>query len=241
MVLAAMMMAGMGAPDAIAKPNLNPEYGDAAYSPFTLFSPDSAGRETDKNRILLVFHGYASAVPNGTFKRVRKRMLDGWTTIGVNYDPIQPAATAEFIRTTVADRVQGKTVAVLGTSQGGWWANWTAQSLGADKLVMLNPVISPAKQLAKYIGVERENIRRQTTFVTEKRHLDAYTALAQEPATAATFVILTRDDERQSFRIAEAEMLQRFNTEVLVYDFGGHTINLKKHPALDRIELFLKR
>jgi len=233
---------GVGAGVAVsAEPNLNPDLGGPEYAPFTLFSPDSAGRETDKDKVILVFHGFASAVPNGTYKRIRKRMLDGWTTIGVNYDPLKPLETAVFLRTVVAERVRGRTLAVVGSSHGGWWAAWAAANLAADKAVRINPITDPTRQLAKYIGTQKVNKRRGITFLTQADDLVPYGDLGGAEGQAETLVILARDDEMIDHALTRKAIEGKPNHETVIFDAGGHTINLKKHPALDLIAQFLDR
>lgn len=50
-----------------AKVNLNPEYGGLPYRPPSVFSPDESDPQKFKNEVLVVFHGFMSAVANGTY------------------------------------------------------------------------------------------------------------------------------------------------------------------------------
>ncbi|MEM7212287.1 MAG: hypothetical protein AAF479_10415, partial [Pseudomonadota bacterium] len=58
-------------PSFAQKPNVNPEWGTAPYNANTIFTPDRDVGVPFKEKILVVFHGFRSAVPNGTYKRIR--------------------------------------------------------------------------------------------------------------------------------------------------------------------------
>ena len=55
-----------------AKPNLNPEHGSPPYREFSVFSPDASSPAEYRQSVVVVLHGFMSAVPNSAFKRVRK-------------------------------------------------------------------------------------------------------------------------------------------------------------------------
>lgn len=223
-----------------AKPNLNPEYGDPAYKAFTVFSPDAPTPGDYRDSVVVVLHGFMSALPNGTFKRVRKKLLKTHTALGLNYDPLDVEGTVAFLGAVAAEHLQGKNVTVLGTSLGGFWARYLGALIDARTVVLLNPVIDPARHMRKHEGSTRENRRRIKNYEIRPGIFDAYerfdiNAMAGPP----TLLIVARDDDRLDPEIALAALGSVAGVRTQVYAKGGHTINLKKHPALARIAHFV--
>lgn len=71
-----------------------------------------------------------------------------------------------------------ETMAVMGSSLGGFYATWVTQRTGA-RTVLLNPAVDPARDLAKYIGEQTcwqnpdEHFYFRPEFVDELRDLNA--------------------------------------------------------------------
>ena len=201
-------LAALAYPATAAGPNLNPEYGDAMYREFSVFSPDAATPADYKPDVVLVFHGFASAVPNGTFKRVRKKLLSTHTALGINYSPLDVAGTQAFLRRVHTEHLQGKRVVVLGTSLGGFWARYFGHIIKAHKVVMLNPMIRPEQQLAKYIGT--------------KHGIDA-----SNMSGPKSLLIVTRDDDRQPAEAAMQALQGTPKLTVRMYEAGATPLTLK--------------
>ncbi len=69
------------------------------------------------------------------------------------------------------------TMAVIGSSLGGFYATWVAETTGC-KAVLLNPAVKPARDLAKYIGEQTswhdpaERFLFKPEFIDELRTLE---------------------------------------------------------------------
>lgn len=231
-ILAAFAIGLAAMQPAFAQVDLNPPYGDPAYETYTVFSPDAAGPEAALKDILVVFHGFTSAVPNGTYKRVRKAFRKTHTVIGVNYDPLDIERTLAFLDAVAAKWLKGRNTTVLGTSFGAFWADIFGNRIGAQKVVLLNPVTEPARQLSKHAGQQATNPRRAQTFFVEATALGRYAGLdGMEKSEISRLVVLSADDDALDFRDAMNVFAGRENTTVVVYPGGGHTLDLRKHPA----------
>ena len=226
----------LAAPAMADKANLNPEWGTAAYQAPSLFIPDAEEGKPIREKVLVIFHGFKSAVPNGTFKRVYKVMKDTHTVIGVNYDYLDVTGTVGQLDALAKDHLSGREVVVFGTSLGGFWADWLAHRIKAKQVVVLNPVIKPSETLAKYIGKTIESERRAISFVPTDQQIAAYDQLTVLPNSATASVLLvTMDDDRALYEQSVPLFQARENATVQTFDTGGHTVNLKKHPARDAI------
>lgn len=222
----------LAAPAHAGKVNLNPEWGEAPYQAPSLFIPDTIEGKPVNDRVLVVFHGFKSAVPNGTFKRIYKLFRDTHTVIGVNYNYFELDDTQSRLDALHAEMLQGREVVVLGTSLGGFWADWFGNRIEAKQIVLLNPSTDPATSLKKYIGKTVESERRAKSFTVTAEDVAKYASMTVQPSdVSAVLLILTADDDRQVMTSTIPHFLGRGRLTLEIFPDGGHTINLKKHPA----------
>lgn len=215
---------------------LNPPFGDSTYTEYSVFAPDVASPDDYKDNVIVVFHGFLSAVPNGTYKRIRKKFLKTHTTIGINYDPLDVDGTINFLQDVNRKHLQDRHVTVAGTSLGGFWARYFGHVIEADKVVILNPVVNPTTQLVKHLDSYQTNKRRGRKYFITQMALDSYQKIDVVPmSNVATLLIVAKDDEQQSYNTSLEAYGEQPMTTIQVYDEGGHSINLKKHAALQRI------
>ena len=223
-----------------AQVNLNPPYGSVDYKPYSVFSADKSYVINKKNDVIVVFHGFKSAIPNGTFKIIRKSFLRSHLVIGINYDPLNVGGTLEFLDNVHEEWLTGRNVTVLGTSAGAYWANLFGHRIGAQKIILLNPVTDPVRQLGKYIGLESKNLRRDQSFVVTVEQLAAYKTIGKVNTKGIPrLVILSADDKLLDYRDALDMYAGASKTTIILYSGGGHTINLRKHRARAAIVDFI--
>lgn len=223
-----------------AQVDLNPPYGDPSYNAYTVFSPDAPAPEAVGQDVVVVFHGFNSAVPNGAYKRIRKAFRETHTVIGVNYDPFDIERSLAFFDDVAEKWLNGRRTVVFGTSFGAFWANRFGYRIGAQKIVLINPVMVPEQQMMKYAGKQVANKRRSLSFVAEAAKLERYASLtAKEDNGIARLVVLAADDERLDFRKALTAYAGQDKTTLIVYPEGGHTLDLRRHPARAAIAGFV--
>ena len=239
-LLAALALGLAAMQPASAQVNLNPPYGDPLYKAFTVFSPDASDPDAMRDDVMVVFHGFTSAVPNGTYKRVRKAFRETHTVIGINYDPLDVGRTLAFLDTVEKTWLEGRRTVVLGTSIGALWADVFGHRIGARRIIMLNPVTEPARQLSNYAGKQATNIRRARSFLVDAAALERYGSLkTREPNEISRLVVLSADDDVLDFRAALDVFAGKPKTITIVYPEGGHTLDLRKHPARASIVEFV--
>ncbi len=231
-ILAAFAMGLAAMQPAIAQVDLNPPYGDPSYKAYTVFSPDAPDPEAVLKDVMVVFHGFTSAVPNGTYKRVREVFQETHTVIGINYDPLDIERTLAFLDAVEEKWLKGRRTVVLGTSFGAFWANVFGDRIGAQKIVLLNPVTDPTRQLSKYAGEQATNKRRAQSFFVEAAALERYASLNGVKRNGISrLVVLCADDDALDFRDALEFFVGKENTTIIVYPNGGHTLDLREHAA----------
>ena len=130
-------------------------------------------------------------------------------------------------------------MAVVGSSLGGFYATVVAQGTGCAKSVVLNPAVEPARDLAKYIGEQaswhnpEERFFFRPEFVQELRALEC----GELDHPERFLSIIAKGDEVLDWQ----EMRARYaNTRVMLLEGGDHAISdFGKHlpTILDFLEL----
>jgi len=114
--------------------------------------------------------------------------------------PPSPLETSKLITTETEDWPK-ESMAVIGSSLGGFYATWLAQ-LYDCKAVLINPAIDPARDLAKYIGEHsvwhdpNERIYFAPAYIEELRNL--YVGELKQPENV--FALIAKGDEVLDWR-----------------------------------------
>lgn len=136
--------------------------------------------------------------------------------------PPSPRTAMEMVRSAIADWPQQR-MAVVGSSLGGYYASWVAMQIGCPS-VLLNPAVSPARDLAHYIGEQTqwhapdEHFYFAPEFVDELRALDVRD---QSPA-APQLAVIAKGDEVLDWR----EMVARYpQAQIQLLEGGDHALS----------------
>lgn len=128
------------------------------------------------------------------------------------------------------------TMAVMGSSLGGFYATAVAEHTGCQA-VLLNPAVDPARDLAHYIGEQTSWHDPQERFFFQPEYVDALRALHAGPLTHPEryLAILAQGDEVLDWR----EMLARYaDTQVTLLAGSDHALS-DFDTHLDRVLAFL--
>jgi predicted esterase YcpF (UPF0227 family) len=114
-------------------------------------------------------------------------------------------------------------MAVMGSSLGGFYATWLTTQRGC-KALLLNPAIDPARDLAKYIGEQTawhdpaERFYFAPEFVDELRALE----VGHMPRPELVWALIAKGDEVLDWR----EMTARYpGSQQVVMEGGDHAIS----------------
>ena len=215
------------------------EYG--TFTEFTLYSKDGLTSKDFQDDVIVVFHGFASAMPNGTYKAIHRAMKDTHTVVGFNYDYVDVAGTISHFDALHREALKGKRVTLAGTSLGGFWAHYFTNRYGIAKLVVINPMIDPSSNLMKKLG-EHFSERRNKTFVVTADAVRSFeSVIVPESAETRRLVILSKHDPAIDPEPALETFWNAAKTDLVVYDTDIHTLPLKNHPAMRLIREFILR
>ena len=130
-------------------------------------------------------------------------------------------------------------MAVVGSSLGGYYASWVAQQTGCPS-VLLNPATQPAHTLERYIGEQTawhdpaEHFFFEPRFIDELRALDV-SALPTPPAPARQLAVIAKGDEVLDWR----DMVARYPQARLVVQEGGEHALASFSDYLPQVTEFL--
>ena len=172
---------------------------------------------------LLYLHGFRSS-PQSTKARVMARSVAAQHPTVIWWCPQLPPAPREamaLLLEGVKDWPR-ETMAVIGSSLGGFYATCIAEAVGC-KAVLLNPAVQPARDLAKYVGEQTSWHDPKERFVFEPAHVDELRAL-QGGLVAhpqRVFAVIAKGDEVLDWR----EMTSRYpGAQIKLIEGGDHAL-----------------
>jgi len=135
--------------------------------------------------------------------------------------PPSPAQAWADIQQLVADWPRD-TMAVMGSSLGGFYATVLAEHLGC-RAVVVNPAVAPARDLARYIGEQTHFHDPQARFFFRPEFIDEFTALAPYPITRPEryMALIAKGDEVLDWR----EMVAHYpGVQLTLLEGGDHAL-----------------
>ena len=116
-----------------------------------------------------------------------------------------------------------ESMAIVGSSLGGFYATWLAERLGC-KAALLNPAVRPARDLAPHVGEQTLWHDAAVHFVLEPHYIDELRAmeLAQISRPERYFAVIAKGDEVLDWR----EMQQHFvKANIKLLDASDHALS----------------
>lgn len=136
--------------------------------------------------------------------------------------PASPQEAMALIHQGIADWPQGQ-MAVMGSSLGGFYAHVLARQIGCP-VVLLNPAVHPARDLAGHIGEHpawhdpQQRLFFDARFIDELRRLEATPTRVQPP----TLAVIAQGDEVLDWR----EMRDAYGQDRLrLIEGGDHALS----------------
>lgn len=105
---------------------------------------------------LLYLHGFRSSPQSTKARHLAQLFRDRWPQVQwwCPQLPPSPAQAAALIDKGTRDW-PSQTLAVVGSSLGGFYATWLAEQRGC-RAVLINPAVDPARDLARHIGEQAQ-------------------------------------------------------------------------------------
>ena len=188
---------------------------------------------------LLYLHGFRSSPQSAKARAVAQRVLQQHPDV-TWWCPQLPPSPREAMA-LVAEGTAGwpqASMAVVGSSLGGFYATWVATRTGC-RAVLLNPAVNPARDLQKYIGEQTSWHDPQDRFFFRPEFIAELQALECPglPAPEQVLAIIAKGDEVLDWR----EMQQRYpGSRIHLLEGGDHALSDFDHAHIDTVFDFLQ-
>lgn len=154
---------------------------------------------------LLYLHGFRSSPRSAKSQKLSAVMRDLQTrgaqiTWAAPQLPPSPAQAMAELRTLIASWPR-ETMAVIGSSLGGFYATVLAQECGC-RAAVINPAVAPARDLARYIGEQTTFDNPQDRFFFRPEFIDQLQLLDPHPITRPDryWALIAQGDEVLDWR-----------------------------------------
>ena len=171
--------------------------------------------------MLVYLHGFNSS-PASHKAQVLKAYLESRGRGGEYACPALPDTPAEAVR-VIEQALAGfdsRTLTLIGSSLGGFYATWFAEKLGC-RAVLINPAITPHVGLATYLGPQK-NLYTGAPYELTRAHLEGWRELLVERIDPEKYLLLLETgDEVLDWR----EAVRKYEGARMVIRQGGdHTL-----------------
>jgi predicted esterase YcpF (UPF0227 family) len=157
--------------------------------------------------LILYLHGFRSSPRSFKARRLAGRLavLDQSNDWRCPQLPVSPFEAIRLAESIIGDTPPAS-LALIGSSLGGFYATWLAQRYGC-RAVVLNPATAPDQSLDQFLG-EQTLWHSEGTVIVERRHLDELRALRVAAITAPEryYLIAATGDEVLDYQ----DMLQAY-------------------------------
>lgn len=143
--------------------------------------------------MILYLHGFRSS-PQSFKAQLLTQTLGGRVAYACPQLPASPAEAIALAHALVKDE-DPATLTIIGSSLGGYYATWLAETLGC-RAVLLNPAVNPARELEKQVGIMTA-WHSGTPFELKQHYVDELLQLAVARITRPEryFLIAATGDE----------------------------------------------
>jgi predicted esterase YcpF (UPF0227 family) len=143
--------------------------------------------------MILYLHGFRSS-PQSFKAQLLTQKLGGRVAYASPQLPASPAEAIALAQALLKD-ADPATLTIIGSSLGGYYATWLAETLGC-RAVLLNPAVNPARELEKQVGT-MSAWHSGTPFEFKQHYVDELQQLAVARITRPEryFLIAATGDE----------------------------------------------
>ena len=173
---------------------------------------------------LLYLHGFRSSPQSTKARQVAARVSERHPQV-TWWCPQLPPSPKEAMALLMAGVAgwPGESMAVIGSSLGGFYATCVAEAIGC-KGVLLNPAVHPARDLAKYIGEHEAWHDPGQRFFFAPGFVDELKSLEAVPVTHPEryLAVIAKGDEVLDWR----EMIGRYpGARIRLLEGGDHALS----------------
>jgi len=187
---------------------------------------------------LLYLHGFRSSPRSTKASRMARCIAERHPDVRwwCPQLPPSPREAMDLVKQGIADWPRA-TMAVVGSSLGGFYATWVTGMTGC-RAVLLNPAVNPARDLTRYIGDQTLWHDPGAHFHFRPEYIDELRALEVGPLKRPerVFAVIAKGDEVLDWR----EMTARYpGSRVKLVEGEDHALSDFERLHLDDVLAFL--
>ena len=174
-----------------------------------------------KKGTVIYCHGFASSGKNPKSAALVEEF--GEDNVATPDIPIDPVTAEELLDKIIATELRkGKEVVLVGTSLGGFWANYLAHKWLLP-CVMVNPSVDPDVAMATRVSKPMNNYVTGEPILVTDADVAAFAKRKNSKAMSIlikdSYLFVAKDDDVLDYRVALARLDA---TSITVKDEGGH-------------------
>ena len=173
---------------------------------------------------LLYLHGFRSSPQSTKARQLASRVQERYPQVSW-WCPQLPPSPRQAIRQVIEGTANWPrlSMAVIGSSLGGFYATWVAEATGC-KAVLLNPAVHPARDLVGFVGEQTAWHSPAEHFIFEPSFIEELQALEAGPVAhpGNYFAVIAKGDEVLDWR----EMSGRYpGSKIRLLEGGDHALS----------------
>jgi predicted esterase YcpF (UPF0227 family) len=173
---------------------------------------------------LLYLHGFRSSPLSFKAQRMAAAVRARHPTVTWWCPQLPPSPREAMARVwATVQHWPRESMAVAGSSLGGFYATWVAERTGC-RAVLLNPAVDPARDLHAYVGEQTAWHDPNERFVVKPEFMDELRALQCGPLAhpERVFAVVAKGDEVLDWR----EMVGRYPaSRIKLLEAGDHALS----------------
>lgn len=175
--------------------------------------------------MIVYLHGFNSTGDSAKGKALKSSLqgdIDFYTPT-YHYEPdLAIASLTKYIKHIVSQQSKNEPRMIIGSSLGGFYAQYLARQFSGFKVVLINPALGPITTLQNHLG-ENKNFYTGEKYILQQKHLDQLQRYnVEQPCLnhTKTLLLIDKDDEVIEYSFA-VEQYKKC-AEIILYDGGDH-------------------
>lgn len=175
--------------------------------------------------MIIYLHGFNSTGDSAKGQAIQSALAGDITvyTPTYHYQPIQAIThLSSFIQDKLSLQPESENRMIIGSSLGGFYAQYLARQFSGFKVVLINPALGPIDTLQDHLG-ENENFYTGEKYILEQQHLDdlnLYNIISPCSTVVPTLVLLDKADKVIDYHFAYEQY--QSCAEVILFEGGDH-------------------
>lgn len=179
--------------------------------------------------MIIYLHGFNStgnSAKGQTLKSALMKNIDFYTPT-YHYEPdLAIAKLVKQIESALLQQSENEPRMIIGSSLGGFYAQYLARQFSAFSVVLINPALGPIKTLHNHLG-ENKNFYTKEKYILQQKHLEQLKQYdIEQPCnnyvdkTIPTLLLIDKKDEIIDYHYAVEQY--KDCAEIILFEGGDH-------------------